>query len=270
MKNITKSLKVITLASILSFGLSYVYAWTAPTSNPPAGNVSAPINTSATSQVKSGAFGVNGLLKGYVGVDTPKICLNASSDNTTNCITAWPAVGGGGTVTSLSQGTGITLSSNPITTTGTITNSGVTGLTAGSGITLSPAGPGATGVVTVTATGGIPAGAVMYFNLASCPTGWLPANGTSGTPDLRGEFIRGLDSGRGVDAGRTLGSWQADMLKSHTHTYYPPSTSIDIINQSRVVLQAKGSLLTPNTSTGATGGTETRPRNAALLACIKS
>lgn len=28
-------------------------------------------------------------------------------------------------------------------------------------------------------------------------------------PDLRGEYIRGLDSGRGTDAGRLLGSWQS-------------------------------------------------------------
>lgn len=54
----------------------------------------------------------------------------------------------------------------------------------------------------------IPSGAIQAFYLASCPSGWLPANGTNGTPDLRGEFIRGLDSGRGVDASRTLGSSQ--------------------------------------------------------------
>lgn len=53
-----------------------------------------------------------------------------------------------------------------------------------------------------------PSGAIMAFNLATCPTGWTAANGTSGTPDLRGEFVRGLDSGRGIDVGRTLGSNQ--------------------------------------------------------------
>lgn len=69
-------------------------------------------------------------------------------------------------------------------------------------------------------SGGIvPTGAVMAFNLANCPNGWSPADGTNGRPDLRGEFIRGLDSGRGIDAGRALGSWQIDMFKSHTHTF---------------------------------------------------
>lgn len=57
---IFNSLKVVTLAVVLSFGLSFVYAWTAPTQSPPAGNVSAPINTSATEQIKAGGLGVLG------------------------------------------------------------------------------------------------------------------------------------------------------------------------------------------------------------------
>lgn len=36
--------------------------------------------------------------------------------------------------------------------------------------------------------------------------------------ETRGEFLRALDSGRGVDAGRTPGSAQEDQNKSHTHT----------------------------------------------------
>jgi hypothetical protein len=43
-------------------------------------------------------------------------------------------------------------------------------------------------IQTTTAT--IPTGAVMVFNLAICPTGYIAADGTNGTPDLRGEFIR--------------------------------------------------------------------------------
>ncbi|MFZ2255866.1 MAG: hypothetical protein WAW59_02445 [Patescibacteria group bacterium] len=34
------------------------------------------------------------------------------------------------------------------------------------------------------------------------------ADGTPGTPDLRGEFVRGLDMGRSIDTGRTLASAQ--------------------------------------------------------------
>lgn len=53
-KQILSALKVITPTLVLSFGISYVYAWTAPTVTPPNGNVSAPINTSATAQTKVG------------------------------------------------------------------------------------------------------------------------------------------------------------------------------------------------------------------------
>ncbi|WJV55688.1 phage tail protein [Prodigiosinella aquatilis] len=71
---------------------------------------------------------------------------------------------------------------------------------------------------------------------ANAPTGWLKCNGQafntalypklattypSGTlPDLRGEFIRGWDDGRQVDAGRTLLSLQAG-----SYLLKDPSTS---------------------------------------------
>lgn len=80
-----------------------------------------------------------------------------------------------------------------------------------------------------------PVGSVYTFAGATVPTGWLKCNGallsrttyaalfsvigttygagdgatTFALPDLRGEFVRGVDDGRGVDAGRTLGSAQA-------------------------------------------------------------
>ncbi|HEC54174.1 MAG TPA: hypothetical protein ENI30_02570 [Gammaproteobacteria bacterium] len=83
-------------------------------------------------------------------------------------------------------------------------------------------------------------------------------------PESRGEFLRGWDHGRGVDSGRTIGSYQLDELKSHTHT---------------VVTGAPSSAATPTTGsnnvggssiTGSTGGTETRPRNLAVIWCIKA
>lgn len=40
---------------------------------------------------------------------------------------------------------------------------------------------------------------------------------TFNLPDLRGEFVRGLDDGRGVDANRAIGSAQAHAYGSHTH-----------------------------------------------------
>jgi hypothetical protein len=102
--------------------------------------------------------------------------------------------GGTGTVTSLTSGAGITLSPATITTTGSITNSGVLSLTGGTGlgvsastgaITLSNTGvtsivagtnitiSGATGAVTVNASGGasFPASAQLISNVSSTAVG---------------------------------------------------------------------------------------------------
>ena len=40
---------------------------------------------------------------------------------------------------------------------------------------------------------------------------------TNKLPDLRGEFIRGWDDGRGVDAGRALLNWQPHTILDHAH-----------------------------------------------------
>ncbi|TYG34149.1 phage tail protein [Lonepinella koalarum] len=69
--------------------------------------------------------------------------------------------------------------------------------------------------------------------LSSVPTGCLVMNGQSFNktlypvlatkypsgvlPDLRGEFIRGWDNGRGVDSGRSILSTQSESFKSHSH-----------------------------------------------------
>lgn len=91
--------------------------------------------------------------------------------------------------------------------------------------------------------GMVPSGAVLYFAGRTAPAGWLKANGaavsrtayaalfaaigttygagdgrsTFNLPDLRGEFLRGWDDGRGVDTGRVFGSAQAHALQSHQH-----------------------------------------------------
>ncbi|HDP7439058.1 TPA: tail fiber protein, partial [Escherichia coli] len=70
----------------------------------------------------------------------------------------------------------------------------------------------------------LPVGVPVPWPSATPPTGWLKCNGaafssekypnlakvypTNKLPDLRGEFIRGWDDGRGVDNGRALLSSQ--------------------------------------------------------------
>ena len=133
-------------------------------------------------------------------------------------------------------------------------------------------------------------GDILFVAKNTAPTGFLKANGalvsrttyaalfaeigttwgagdgstTFALPDLRGEFIRGWDDARGVDAGRVFGSAQADDFKSHLHTQY--SYGVGVTLGANTIYQAAASL---GTNTGSTGGTETRPRNVALLACIK-
>jgi hypothetical protein len=107
---------------------------------------------------------------------------------------------------------------------------------------------------------------------------------TFNLPDLRGEFIRGWDDSRGVDSGRSFGSNQSGMVGPHNHTITDPGHThsyTDYYNGNGGG-QGGGGANTGTTSTGRTtdssttgitidnnSGTETRPRNVALLACIK-
>lgn len=134
---------------------------------------------------------------------------------------------------------------------------------------------------------------VEYFARNTPPTGYLKANGaavsrityaalfavigtvfgtgdgstTFNLPDLRGEFIRGWDDGRGVDAGRAFGGFQAMDLQSHLHFIqnFIPTGSFAQTGNAVTLGQSVGN----NYPTTSAGGAETRPRNVALLACIK-
>ena len=152
----------------------------------------------------------------------------------------------------------------------------------------------------------VPSGTVIHVAMQTAPSGYLKADGTAvsrttyaalfaaiGTafgagdgsttfnlPDLRGEFVRGFDDGRGVDSGRAFGSAQANELESHRHRALGTSGSdassfgLDSGKSgfSGETSSQRGPYDTNNVGTPFienTGGTETRPRNVALLACIK-
>jgi phage-related tail fiber protein len=89
-------------------------------------------------------------------------------------------------------------------------------------------------------------------------------------PETRGEFLRGWDHGRGVDAGRGLGSWQADDNKSHIH-----GTTYDVIADIFMAGDVRRNYLqqyngTDDVVTKASGGNEARPRNITVMWCIKA
>jgi len=174
-----------------------------------------------------------------------------------------------------------------------------------------------------------PIGTVIWFAGSSAPSGYLKCNGDSipngsGTvqgissnflelynvigsalPDLRGEFIRGWDDGRGIDTGRSIKTTQSDQNEAHTHSvsissnadthyhHFPGDDQLDAGQSSSqweniydatfgydASSQTSGGgkiWRTSPTSTAHThsinetsdGGGEARPRNVSLLACIK-
>jgi microcystin-dependent protein len=136
----------------------------------------------------------------------------------------------------------------------------------------------------------VPAGAVQAFAMNSAPSGWLAADGsavsrttyaalfsaigttygsgdgstTFAVPDLRGYFVRGSGTNSDGTAAGTFGAKQADDFKAHTHT-----TGQGIVGAVGAAAFAGGPFAI-TTATGSTGGTETRPKNIAMLYCIKT
>lgn len=155
-----------------------------------------------------------------------------------------------------------------------------------------------------------PVGTIAWFAGTTAPDGWLVCDGSAvGTiypdlrnllidngspfgndgsnpklPDLRGEFIRGWDNGRGVDTGRTFGSSQGHALQNITGEFY---TGFQLFTENPSPTGAFGQgtfsgkrnnggdsttavKITFDASQVASTADETRPRNVALLPCIKA
>lgn len=156
--------------------------------------------------------------------------------------------------------------------------------------------------------GGNPAGTIITFAGSTAPTDYLACDGaavsrtdyadlfavcgvlygagdgstTFNLPDLRGEFVRGWDDGRGVDSGRSLGTTQNSSNKDHTHTITDPghnhSYRMPVDGQHAGGSGTGRDTASTNSTTGDQttgitidnqGESEARPRNIALLYCIK-
>ncbi|RDL23126.1 phage tail protein [Pseudomonas jessenii] len=141
----------------------------------------------------------------------------------------------------------------------------------------------------------VPVGAVLAFPTGIVPPGFLELDGSVqsiatypdlaaflGTtynkgnegagnfrlPESRGEFLRGWDHNRGVDAGRAVGTYQADEFKSHTHPL--PPNSVQNTAGGGIYWNGGTNGLSSLGPTSSAGGTETRPRNLAVMWCIKA
>ncbi|MEX1684961.1 phage tail protein, partial [Escherichia coli] len=146
----------------------------------------------------------------------------------------------------------------------------------------------------------LPVGVPVPWPLDTPPTGWIKCNGAPFSaeeypelakvypalklPDLRGEFIRGWDDGRGVDSGRVVLTGQSQSVQQHTHDLSmayssesgykdmlgdtPNSDMIPIKNMiNTTTFNGSGWVyLKANDSTGA----ETRPRNLAFNYIVRA
>lgn len=141
----------------------------------------------------------------------------------------------------------------------------------------------------------LPVGVPVPWPSATPPIGWLKCNGAafdkvkyprlataypSGKlPDLRGEFIRGWDDGRGIDTGRALLSIQSDEVRKLALKYWGPASNSSPSKTFALSDSAGGGLYTDGISQASggiinafqlPGGNETRPRNVAFNYIVRA
>lgn len=142
------------------------------------------------------------------------------------------------------------------------------------------AGTASDDVVVVSQLVGVPSGGMLMWPQNSPPTGFIEANGQSTTPypalaviyganvpDMRGEFVRGWDNGRGVDTARILGSNQpATRIQNIVGDTY----LINITNGEEATTATVGASQAGN-SVNVTGTTvSVKPRNVSWMFIIKT
>jgi len=151
-----------------------------------------------------------------------------------------------------------------------------------------------------------PSGMIAPFAMSTPPAGWLICNGsavsrttyarlfnTIGTtwgtgdgsstfniPDCRGQFVRGVDLGAGVDPGRAIGTTQGFAMQGHRHSPLSPNTDFWGDSPATSGRSTGSGSNTQGATTGdpvtdGTNGTpqiakETRPTNVAMVYCIKT
>ena len=177
------------------------------------------------------------------------------------------------------------------------------------------------GVLSFSTVQGVPSGAVFCIAVATVPSDYLECNGaavsrttyaalfavvgtaygagngssTFNLPDLRGEFIRGFDNGKGTDSGRSIASSQTSQMMQHTHAVSASSSvsdpghahtfssnnsdsgdgntlndRTDNSNTRTMTSSSSATNISVSTTIANDGGTENRPRNIAMMYVIKT
>lgn len=162
------------------------------------------------------------------------------------------------------------------------------------------------GITTPEISAGNIVGEICFFGMTTPPAGFLKCNGaaisrttyaalfaaigttwgsgdgatTFNIPDLRGEFLRCWDDGRGVDSGRAFGGFQSENWKgfymTNTQQGLSSGYSHNDVDMGKSTTSYVGKLFTgawnnPSAAIGTRWNAwdEVRPRNGAALACIK-
>lgn len=139
----------------------------------------------------------------------------------------------------------------------------------------------------------MPTGTIVAYGGTAVPSGWLLCDGmavsraeypslfaaigttwgtpnptTFAVPDLRGRFLRGVDSGAGRDPGRVLGTTQNDQIRAHRH--HITGDLVNSVGTGSQFAANRGISDFVGRDTELFGGSETRPMNSAVTYIIKT